>query len=50
MTGFELETLKDKEEKGTITKKELRRLKAHRAAGGKRAATYGEKHGKIYQD
>lgn len=43
MTGYELEMLKHKEREGTITKKERRRLKQHRRAGGRTTEGYGSK-------
>ena len=50
MTGYELEMLKEKERQGTITQKELRRLKQHRRSGGKTSEGYSEKRRKSFQD
>jgi len=49
MTGYQLKELEDKELRGTLTKKEARKLKRHRESGGRTAETYGEKH-KNYQN
>jgi len=43
MTGYELEDLKAKELKGTITKRELKRLNACLDAGGKTGIKYDKK-------
>jgi hypothetical protein len=45
MTGYQLKELEDKEDRGVLTKKEAKKLERHRASGGKKAPSYGEKRG-----
>ena len=43
MTEYQMMELQKKMEDGTITRKELRKLKAMESAGGKTGRKYGEK-------
>lgn len=50
MTEFQIRDLQRKKEDGTITRKELRRLKQCLKNGGKKAVGYGEKRRHRFQD